>query len=93
MQLFAVTPLFMAVLSTLVASVAASPLDKRDDCCDPDFFFPCNGACQLTCVDPESEVSTSSARSHASKIAWPHAVPEWSDLLMSWRLQESESLD
>ncbi|KAF5366286.1 hypothetical protein D9758_005692 [Tetrapyrgos nigripes] len=55
------TPLFITVLSGLL--VVANPLQneanviaKRQDCCDPDFFFPCNGACILGCGRPDTGI-------------------------------------
>ncbi|KAF9522968.1 hypothetical protein CPB83DRAFT_70692 [Crepidotus variabilis] len=45
-------PFFIVGLSSILVTANPLQMDKRD-CCDPNSFFPCNGACQLTCIDPE----------------------------------------
>ncbi|KAK6996400.1 hypothetical protein R3P38DRAFT_3070756, partial [Favolaschia claudopus] len=58
----------------LIPSIAAGPtladsgsLAKKEDCCDPNFFYPCLAAENLGCT-PDSEISTSAPTS-LSRIA------------------------
>ncbi|KIK52982.1 hypothetical protein GYMLUDRAFT_88534 [Collybiopsis luxurians FD-317 M1] len=61
MQLSNIFKALLVASACLVPSIAAGPalldaLAKKEDCCDPNFFFPCLLAENLGC-DPDGEYS------------------------------------